>query len=922
MSRELEYQLDEFNNQINEMTKLSSKWADDVNAMKAKAEAKADEDKKQNEQSKKYFEHLRNGIKEFANPGVTGFLHTMQSGQSGMAKYSQSLSSMIGSVGTASKMLGFLSGPIGLAVTAISSLVGAVLEQNDKILESFDDLAEIGVTAGMTAEQLDQIVDKSQGNLKYIKSFTDSIKKLGGNLLTLGKTTAEGTMKFAEITRLGSDVRDQFRNLGLSQEQVNEMQADYIKQYALLDNLKDKDARQIRAASLNWIKQTMALTAVTGMTKEQQEEANKALESDVATQARLFSRPEQEREGMRAIAQVFEQIKAGYGKELISKMTIGYSADAEFNTMIATYFDKDALSRIKKAAAKGTEAAVDATMAELRKVDQRLMQNTETNAINVANLATHGVSEVTGMTSSLMELLAKSRKAGSLSDVMGKLEQTSKEGDNLLKARNETVNLENKFTGALQKFIRLVSGPVTQAFQWIARTVNEMLEAMMENTVIAKLLGLETDNDLGARFTRFGDVKTGQVKLAKLIEMQTQYEADLRKLGNEFDFDTRTGEYEFNEERANEIAAKRKEIDQLKKNRILAESNLRTLAEQSGEPIQPPPKPVVQDQNQPGKQQTVNVQIQSPPTNPAKPTQQPVKQEDQKKQPLPQIDGDKLQRTALSLPSLKENEPSSPFYSKKKEEPPKKPESVVKKPSEQQPEQLVTPSKKSEPVIIKVDNPMMAKTKHEVTKPDTTKKPEPVVVKDQTEKPPIPKITKVEEYRPPKPIQQPVSPPVKKEQVSDKPESTKSEKPTTPENPVVKQDNAITDKPSAAKGAIMEGPKSGYKVEMHGLEAVVPLSGNRSIPVEFTKPLMAQISGLIESQQSKIKQIQETIQSLTEKVNASKPQPQKIESPKVTQTQSTDDSILKILTQFFDELNGKLLDHHNMTKEIFAAAKR
>jgi len=239
-TRELEYQLDEFNSQVNEMSKLGQKWQNDISVMSAQNELRNRERKTENEDVAKSFNHLSDGLRQFANPGVMGFMSAMQSGQSGMAKYSQSLSSMMGSIGTASKMLGFLSGPIGLAVTAISSLVGAVLQQNDKILESFDDLAEIGVTAGMTAEQLDQIVDKSQGNLKYMKSFTDSIKKLSGNLLVLGKTTAEGTMKFAEITRLGSDVRDQFRNLGLSQEQVNDMQADYVKQFALMDGLKDK----------------------------------------------------------------------------------------------------------------------------------------------------------------------------------------------------------------------------------------------------------------------------------------------------------------------------------------------------------------------------------------------------------------------------------------------------------------------------------------------------------------------------------------------------------------------------------------------------------------------------------------------------------------------------------------------------------
>ena len=885
-TRELEYQLDEFNSQVNEMSKLGQKWQNDISVMSAQNELRNRERKTENEDVAKSFNHLSDGLRQFANPGVMGFMSAMQSGQSGMAKYSQSLSSMMGSIGTASKMLGFLSGPIGLAVTAISSLVGAVLQQNDKILESFDDLAEIGVTAGMTAEQLDQIVDKSQGNLKYMKSFTDSVKKLSGNLLVLGKTTAEGTMKFAEITRLGSDVRDQFRNLGLSQEQVNELQADYVKQFALMDGLKDKDARQIRAASLNWIKQTMALTAVTGMTKEQQDEANKALEADVATQVRLQSQKPDMQAGLRAQAQMFEQIKAGFGKEFIAAATIGYSSNTEFNALMTSYFDKDTIKRLKASSSQGMESAVEQMQKELVHVYDKLMDTTKKSGMNVNTLALHGAAEVTGMTSDFMELLAKSKNAGSFKDVLAKMNETSKQGDNLLKLRNETVNLENKFTGALQKFIRLVSGPVTQAFNWIARSVNEMLDAMMENTVIAKLLGLETENNLGQRYTRFNDVKSGQVKLAKLVELQTQYEADLAKLGSGFEWDQRTGEYEFDYSKQQEIDAKRKELGQIKQNRRIAEDNIRSLKEQdTGTTEIPTPKPAEQSSSKP--QQQVSVQIQTPPVNKSnQTTEQP-----QKKPPeLPQFDGDKLQRTALQLPPLKENEPQSPFYVSKPKPTfeQKKPEiqSVVKKEEK--------PSEQKKPEIQLVVKPQPVDLGKSVSKKD----------------------------RP----QEPIAP--LKQEVKTNPVNVPKKEPVTvtPEPSTVKKDGVPTATPHAANGGIIEGPKSGYNVEMHGLEAVVPLSGNRTIPVEFTSSMVSQIKDMMSSQMSKIKELEEMVnkakQQILDQQNTEKyVQPTITSVPQKPESSETSQIIL-MLESFFDELLTKMDQQSAMAKEIFATSKR
>ena len=45
--------------------------------------------------------------------------------------------------------------------------------------------------------------------------------------------------------------------------------------------------------------------------------------------------------------------------------------------------------------------------------------------------------------------------------------------------------------------------------------------------------------------------------------------------------------------------------------------------------------------------------------------------------------------------------------------------------------------------------------------------------------------------------------------------------------------DAVDTIPELAKGGVVSGPKSGYPAVLHGTEAVVPLSGNRSIPVEM-----------------------------------------------------------------------------------------
>ena len=68
---------------------------------------------------------------------------------------------------------------------------------------------------------------------------------------------------------------------------------------------------------------------------------------------------------------------------------------------------------------------------------------------------------------------------------------------------------------------------------------------------------------------------------------------------------------------------------------------------------------------------------------------------------------------------------------------------------------------------------------------------------------------------------------------------------------------------SAAEGGVLSGPTSGFRATLHGTEAVVPLSGGRSIPVEmpgFTDKLSEQIS-MMAMQMSKLDILIETIRA-------------------------------------------------------------
>jgi LAS superfamily LD-carboxypeptidase LdcB len=64
---------------------------------------------------------------------------------------------------------------------------------------------------------------------------------------------------------------------------------------------------------------------------------------------------------------------------------------------------------------------------------------------------------------------------------------------------------------------------------------------------------------------------------------------------------------------------------------------------------------------------------------------------------------------------------------------------------------------------------------------------------------------------------------------------------------------------SAREGGVLSGPKSGYAVQLHGDEAVIPLSGGRSIPVEMPG-LTATMNGQVSLMQLQSEQMEELIE--------------------------------------------------------------
>lgn len=222
------------------------------------------------------------GLKQFGNGLLTV--------GGGMAKYNTA----VGSAGDAAMNIGKNFGVLGIAIGGFikifSVAVEMVLKQNDNILKATDSLAEFGATGQFTADEI-KLMGRAAGySTGELEKWTKSTKSIGSSMIAFGGTVNRGVESFAKLTQMTDKEYEVFRALGVSQEQLTQNQADYVKlQIKSGTSIKDSEVQngKLRKATLEYTNYLLDLSAITGLTVDEAKKAQQVARDDLAVQTRL-----------------------------------------------------------------------------------------------------------------------------------------------------------------------------------------------------------------------------------------------------------------------------------------------------------------------------------------------------------------------------------------------------------------------------------------------------------------------------------------------------------------------------------------------------------------------------------------------------------------------------------------------------------
>ena len=230
-----------------------------------------------------------NGLKQFTNGMLTA--------EGGMSKYSNALGSMGDAANSVLKNFGPLGKILGIFVKGVTVGAEMVLKYNDNMLKASDALADFGATGAITAKEIMRMGQAAGYSSGELEKWTGITKSLGTDIIGLGGSVTTGVKAFAELTQMNEQVIAGYRSFGVTLEQLNKNQADYIKlQLASGVSIKDRDKADgtLKRTTIEYTNYLMDLSAITGTSVEEAKKAQQAARASLDVQLRLAALDDKE----------------------------------------------------------------------------------------------------------------------------------------------------------------------------------------------------------------------------------------------------------------------------------------------------------------------------------------------------------------------------------------------------------------------------------------------------------------------------------------------------------------------------------------------------------------------------------------------------------------------------------------------------
>jgi hypothetical protein len=274
---------------------------------------------------KDYSDSLHKKVNELKD-AVIGVAKKLADGEEGLSVYSEATEAGGNALGAWAEKLPILGGAAKKLAESAGKYFAAAQKQGDEVFKNYRSMSQSGLVVGMTDTFANM---QSAGyTMKEIGNFTNLMKTNATTLATFGGTAADGAKGFVEISRTlnTSQLMEQFGNMGMSIDNVNESSMNYMKFQQLSGSTKARTTKELAEGTRDYIEQQDRLSKLTGLNAEQQ---NAAYEKRLRMEQFNYNQQQLQRKINQGGAEGKEaELEYNRNREIMSMME-GAGADAQ-----------------------------------------------------------------------------------------------------------------------------------------------------------------------------------------------------------------------------------------------------------------------------------------------------------------------------------------------------------------------------------------------------------------------------------------------------------------------------------------------------------------------------------------------------------------------------------------------------------------
>ena len=233
-------------------------------------------------------------------------------------------------------------------------------EQSDKLFQAYKNLSEFGGIAVGLEEFNDQLL-RAGFTVAEIDQFGAVMRKNAKDLTLLGATAGKGAERLSEIsgTIIKSPLGRGLEMLGMSAESVANSTMTYISLQTRLGRIQGKTNEQLAQEGAKFALELDKMARLTGQTREEQEQARKALMEDERYAAFMAGEAREQGYDVQALESFFGMIQDPETRKGLQHLMAGGGAATSEEARRVMFTDPQAFERMM-AVATGRSSAVQA----------------------------------------------------------------------------------------------------------------------------------------------------------------------------------------------------------------------------------------------------------------------------------------------------------------------------------------------------------------------------------------------------------------------------------------------------------------------------------------------------------------------------------------------------------------------------------